>query len=282
MKDIRISLVAFYIIAPLLTVARVIQQFFLIEPETGFYVSETAFIANVISWSFAGMLILTVLLAIFNPKTVLAAPKKSKLLGGAAFALAAAMFYESAVALMSISGNALNIAITLLALLSAICFVWYGTSLVTDIKFQQFMMLFPVFWAIVSLIAKFIRYTGQSSIIDYTISTVTMCLVVYTLLAHSKIVIGTLSCKQTVIITGVGLSAVFFIIIDSLPTFIATVIGKQNLIHDKSVASLTLLVLGIYLMIFIHSLCKYEPVEVAEGDEIDGTEPLDKSETENE
>ena len=54
MKDIRTSLVAFYILTPLLTVARILQQFLLIDAETGFYTAEGEFIAKIISWTFLG------------------------------------------------------------------------------------------------------------------------------------------------------------------------------------------------------------------------------------
>ncbi len=137
----------------------------------------------------------------------------------------------------------------------------YGLSLVTDIKFPQFMVLFPVFWAIIDLISQFMRYRGQSQIIDYVISTVTMCLVLYTLLTHAKMVTGNISRRQSVIIVGIGLSTAFFCIINTVPTFIAMLMGKtETLIHDKAVATPTVFVMAIYLLVFIHSLKKAEPI----------------------
>ncbi len=116
MKDIRISLAAFYILTPVLTVARVLQQFYLIEADTGFYSVEGELAAKAISWSFVGMLAILLLLSLLAPKTCLAAPKKSVPLGCACFALAAALFFDSSMALVNISGGRLNLVVAVLAL----------------------------------------------------------------------------------------------------------------------------------------------------------------------
>ena len=269
MKDIRTSLVAFYVLTPLLTVARILQQFLLIDAETGFYTAEGEFIAKIISWTFLGAFVIILLLAFLTPKICFAAPKKSTPLGIVSFALAAALFFDSAKMLMNIGGGKLNLVVAIFGALSAVSFVMYGLSHVAEIKFPTFLALFPVFWATVDLIAQFMRYTGQSSIIDYTVSTVTMCLVLYTLLTHSKIVIGEVSRKLTVAIIGTGLAASLFCLINTVPTVIATVMGKANtLIHDKSIATPTIFVMAIYLIVFIHSLKKVEPtLEIEETDE---------------
>ena len=55
----------------------------------------------------------------------------------------------------------------------------------------------------------------------------------------------------------VGLSTALLCMIDTLPTFIATIIGQaNNLIHDKSIVSPTVFIYGIYILIFIHLLKK--------------------------
>ncbi len=268
MKNIRTSLVAFYILTPFLTVARILQQFLLIDAETGFYTAEGEFIAKIISWTFAGAFVILLLLSFFTPKICLAVSKKSTPLGIASFALAAALFFDSAMMLMNLSGGKLNLVVAILGALSAVSFVMYGLSHVAEIKFPTFLALFPVFWATVDLIAQFMRYTGQSSIIDYTISTVTMCIVLYTLLIHSKMVIGEISRKLTVAIIGTGLTAALFCFINTVPTIIATVMGKANtLIHDKSIATPTIFVMAIYLIVFIHSLKQAEPTPENEESE---------------
>lgn len=275
MKDIRISLVAFYILAPVFLAARIIQQFFLIDPTTGFYLSEYENIASAISWSFAAVFLILVLLSAFSPKICLTPPKKSAALGCGAFALAAALFFDSSMALVSSSEGKLSILVAAAAFISAICFVWYGMSLVTDIKFPQFMMLFPVIWGLVNLIAQFIRYTGQSSIVDYNISTVTMCLVLLTLLSHSKVVTGIISRRETVIICGIGLATAFFCLADTLPTYVAIIMGRANeLIHDKSIASPTILIMALYLLIFIHTLKRAEPNEADQAYETEESEEV--------
>ncbi len=267
MKDIRISLVAFYVLTPLLTAARIVQQFLLIDAETGFYTAEGEFIAKIISWTFVGAFVILLLLAFLTPKICFAAPKKSVPLGIASFALAAAMFFDSAIGLMNLNGGKLNLAVAVLGALSAASFVMYGLSHVTEVSFPSFLALFPVFWAIIDLIAQFMRYTGQSSIIDYTVSTVTMCLVLYSLLTHSKMVIGEVSRKLTIAIIGVGLTAALFCIINTVPTLIATVMGKANtLIHDKTIATPTVFVMAVYLLVFIHSMKKAEPISENEED----------------
>ena len=53
MKDYRFSLITFYAFAPILILARIVQQFLLIDSKTGFYVSEFEGLAAVVSWLFA-------------------------------------------------------------------------------------------------------------------------------------------------------------------------------------------------------------------------------------
>lgn len=281
MKDIRISLAAFYVITPIIAVLRVFQQFFMIDPDTGFYVAEYAPIASFISWTFLAVFALFLLLSVFSPKICLEAPKKSNTLGCAAFAVAAALFFDSAKSLILVSDNKLNLLIVIFAIASALCFVWYGLSLVCEIEFPKFMIIFPIFWALIDLISQFIRYTGQSSIIDYIISTVTMCLILFTLLSHSKIVTGITSRKETVIMVGFGLTTALFCIVDTLPTFIAILMGKSaTLIHDRSVATPTIFMLAIYLPIFIHSMKKAnlcEETQVADDSSDEAAEVADNS-----
>ncbi len=260
MKDVRISFIAFYVIAPVLVAARVLQQFFLIDASTGFYVKELVPTATVISWSFAVFLVIMLLLAFLSPKVMLTAPKKSKPLAVASFALAAAMFFDSAFSFISAADNLFNLILSICTLAAAVCFVWYGLSLMSDIEFPSIMMLFPVIWAAVALIMQFIRYTGQSQTIDYIVSTVAMCLTLVTMLSVAKITTGEVSRKQSRIMLGIGLSAAFFCLIDTLPTYIAMIMGKKDdYIHDASVASPTLLVFAIFIPIFVHSLVKYRP-----------------------
>lgn len=262
MKDVRISFIAFYVIAPVLVAARVLQQFFLIDASTGFYVKELVPTATVISWSFAVFLVIMLLLAFLSPKVMLAAPKKSKPLAGASFALAAAMFFDSAFSFISAADNLSNLILSICTLAAAVCFVWYGLSLSSDIEFPSITMIFPVIWAAVALIMQFIRYTGQSQTIDYIVSTVAMCLTLVTMLSVAKITTGEVSRKQSRIMLGIGLSASFFCLIDTLPTYIAMIMGKKDdYIHDASVASPTLLVFAIFIPIFVHSLVKYRPTK---------------------
>ena len=73
----------------------------------------------------------------------------------------------------------------------------------------------------------------------------------------------------------VGLSTALFCMIDTLPTFIATIIGQaNNLIHDKSIVSPTVFIYGIYILIFIHLLKNGHSAD-EESNEIDDSEISD-------
>ena len=145
MKDIRTSLVAFYVLTPLLTVARILQQFLLIDAETGFYTAEGEFIAKIISWTFLGAFVIILLLAFLTPKICFAAPKKSTPLGIVSFALAAALFFDSAKVLMNIGGGKLNLVVAILGALSAVNFVMYGLTTLRKLNFRPFWRFSPCF-----------------------------------------------------------------------------------------------------------------------------------------
>ena len=267
MKNYRFSMITFYAFAPLLVIARIIQQFLLIDSKTGFYVTEFEGIAAVISWLFAALPLILILITALGTKVKVTAPTRSLLLGCASFVLGAALFFDSAVSLSNAAKGGLTIALAISAFAAAICFVWHGLSLVTDIKFANAMMIFPVVWGLINLIAQFIRCTGQSAIIDYKISIVTLCFVLYSMLTQSKIVVGKSSKNQSAIMLLVGLSTALFCMIDTLPTFIATIIGQaNNLIHDKSIVSPTVFIYGIYILLFIHLLKNDDSAD----EEIDG------------
>ena len=260
-------MITFYAFAPLLVIARIIQQFLFIDSKTGFYVTDFEGIAAVISWLFAAFPLILILITALGTKVKVTAPTRSLSLGCASFVLGAALFFDSAVSLSNAAKGGLTIALAISAFAAAICFVWHGLSLVTDIKFANAMMIFPVVWGLINLIAQFIRCTGQSAIIDYKISIVTLCFVLYSMLTQSKIVVGKSSKNQSAIMLLVGLSTALFCMIDTLPTFIATIIGQaNNLIHDKSIVSPTVFIYGIYILLFIHLLKNDDSAD----EEIDG------------
>ena len=92
MKDYRFSLITFYAFAPILILARIVQQFLLIDSKTGFYVSEFEGIAAVVSWLFAAFPIILILITVFGSKVKVKAPTYSIPLGCSSFALGAALF----------------------------------------------------------------------------------------------------------------------------------------------------------------------------------------------
>ena len=257
MKDYRFSLITFYAFAPILILARIVQQFLLIDSKTGFYVSEFEGIAAVISWLFAAFPIILILITVFGSKVKVKAPTYSIPLGCSSFALGAALFFDSAVSLSNAAKGGLTIALAITSFASAICFIWHGLSLVSDIKFSKIMMVFPVIWGLINLIAQFIRCTGQSAIVDYKISIVTLSFMLFAMLTQAKIIVNKTNKNQSATMIAVGLSTSLFCLIDTLPTFIATIIGQaNNLIHDKAIASPTVFIYGIYILFFLHSLKK--------------------------
>ena len=257
MKDYRFSLITFYAFAPILILARIVQQFLLIDSKTGFYVSEFEGIAAVISWLFAAFPIILILITAFGSKVKVKAPTYSIPLGCSSFALGAALFFDSAVSLSNAAKGGLTIALAITSFASAICFIWHGLSLVSDIKFSKIMMVFPVIWGLINLIAQFIRCTGQSAIVDYKISIVTLSFMLFAMLTQAKIIVNKTNKNQSANMIAVGLSTSLFCLIDTLPTFIATIIGQaNNLIHDKAIASPTVFIYGIYILFFLHSLKK--------------------------
>ena len=257
MKDYRFSLMTFYAFAPLLVLARIVQQFLLIDSKTGFYVSEFEEIAAVISWLFAAFPLILILITALGSKVKVKAPTHSIPLGCSSFALGAALFFDSAVSLSNAAKGGLTIALAISAFASAICFIWHGLSLVTDIKFTKIVMVFPVIWGLINLIAQFIRCTGQSAIVDYKISIVTLSFMLFAMLTQAKIIVNKTNKNQSATMIAVGLSTSLFCLIDTLPTFIATIIGQaNNLIHDKTIVSPTVFIYGIYILIFLHSLKK--------------------------
>ena len=272
MKNYRSSMIAFYTFASLLIIARIIQQFLLIDSKTGFYVTEFKGIAAVISWLFVAFPLILILITALGTKVKVVAPTRSLPLGYASFALGAALFFDSAVSLSNAAKGGLTIALAISAFVAAICFIWHGLSLVTDIKFVNVMMIFPVVWGLINLIVQFIRCTGQSAIIDYKISIVTLCFVLYSMLTQSKIIVGKSSKNQSAIMLSVGLSTALLCMIDTLPTFIATIIGQaNNLIHDKSIVSPTVFIYGIYILIFIHLLKKDDSANEENNETTDDT-----------
>ena len=272
MKNYRFSMITFYAFAPLLVIARIIQQFLLIDSKTGFYVTEFKGIAAVISWLFVAFPLILILITALGTKVKVVAPTRSLPLGYASFALGAALFFDSAVSLSNAAKGGLTIALAISSFVAAICFIWHGLSLVTDIKFVNAMMIFPVVWGLINLIVQFIRCTGQSAIIDYKISIVTLCFVLYSMLTQSKIIVGKSSKNQSAIMLSVGLSTALLCMIDTLPTFIATIIGQaNNLIHDKSIVSPTVFIYGIYILIFIHLLKKDDSANEENNETTDDT-----------
>lgn len=243
----------FYISAPLLLVARVLQQFYMLDPETGFYLDSLGSVGKVVSvMCFVLVAALYILVWLSQPR-IKAAPKRGKALAIGSFAAAMCLLISSAQLVVTATG-AKDVFVAIFAFPSALCFAWYGASLITNIKYPAGMSIVPIIYGVVRLIATFMNYTGEVTVTDSLFDIATMCFLLLFLYSSGKIICGLKTPRSPVMFYASGLSAAFFCIDECLAKTIAAVTGNVDALHSVGAFNVTYIGFAIYIILMIHTV----------------------------
>lgn len=243
----------FYISAPLLLVARVLQQFYMIDPETGFYLDTLGSIGKVVSvMCFVLAAALYILVWLSQPR-IRTAPKKGKALALGSFVAALCLLISSAQLVVTSTG-AKDILVAIFAFPSALCFAWYGASLITSIKYPPVLSVVPIIYGVVRLIATFMNYTGEVTVTDSLFDIATMCFLLIFLYSSGKIICGLKTPRSPILFYASGLSAAFFCTDECLAKAIAAVTGNGDALHSVGAFNVTYVGFAIYILLMIHTV----------------------------
>ena len=244
----------FFICSPVLLVARVLQQIYMIDTVTGFYNDDFGYIGNVITiicFALIPALLLTVWLSRPAPIT---ADKKSVALGIASF-IATLCLAISGVSQIITSTNSGKFALAVMSFASAAVIVLHGIACLTDGKVSGALTVVNILYALTRLIITFMGYTGEVTVTDTLFDIATMCLLLLFFYSSGKILAGVSGPHTSTLFYAYGLAAAFFCVDSFVAPAIVKFMGEGYAIHGGGHFDLTYIGFAIYIvvMIFVYS-----------------------------
>lgn len=238
--------ILFFVSAPLLLAARVVQQLYMIDPLTGFYQDGFAGIGTAISaLCFALIAVTLVMVWLSHPESPYV-PKKSKPLAFAAFFAAGCLVISATGAVLS--NGVSNLLIGVLGYFAAISIAWYGVSLVTAVEFSPLSTVLPVLYACLRLILSFVKYTREVAVTDSVFSIATMCLILLFFYSSGKLLSGVGGKRTHILFYSYGLCAAFFCADSALAHFILEVTGNNTVLHGGEAFDISYIGFAVYIV----------------------------------
>ena len=244
----------FFICSPVLLVARVLQQIYMIDTVTGFYNDDFGYIGNVITilcFALIPALLLTVWLS--RPASITAG-KKSVALGIASF-IATICLAISGVSQIITSSNSGKFALAVMSFAAASVIVLHGIACFTDGKVNGVLPVVNILYALTRLIITFMGYTGEVTVTDTLFDIATMCLLLLFFYSSGKILAGVSGPRTSILFYAYGLAAAFFCVDSFVAPAIVKFMGEGYSIHGGGHFDLTYIGFAIYIvvMIFVYS-----------------------------
>ncbi len=214
----------FFLAAPVLLAARVLQQFYMLDAATGFYKDDFGYIGNVISVVCVLLIPALVLVVWLSRPGEIMPNNKSKGLGAASFVAAFCLAISGVTHVI----NAAHVGHYILALMSvgtAAVIMLQGISCFTDGKFNGGLSIISILYGLARLIITFMGYTGEVTVTDTVFDIATMCLLLLFLYSSGKIMSEVSGSRTPVLYFACGLSAAFFCVDSVLAPAIAKLLN---------------------------------------------------------
>ena len=243
-------IVTYFILAlSTLSVARVFQILFLLEPTTGFYKAEYSSAHVLYIAFFICVIIVLGAFAFSSRRMPTHAPKVDRFLSVISFVVAISFAVSSAVDLVN-GLSSTKMLSALFSLLAVIFFVLYGLSGISNIKVPPVVVLFvfPV-WGF-RLVSSFISFTGMANISENIYDILMLCVNLFFFVTMAKILCGVYVIKNIRHIFQVGLIASLLCIICSAPRYFVVLIGQQDMLHESTTLDISVLATGLFIAAF--------------------------------
>jgi hypothetical protein len=237
---------------------------FNIDPKTGFYYGKSPLITVVNILFLAVTVVLLVPLFMRGFRKLSAEPRRSAAIGVISAAAAVFMLVDAAYDLVMFkTGGASMIFNALFEFAAVAFFILFSTASFKGGKIAfPVAALLPVLWATVHLMAAFMHYTTVVNISEYLYDMLKMVFVMLFFYYHARFAGRVTNGNEIKGMLGVGLPAVFFCLVSTLPRYIALAMGRNvtvNLTED-----LLFVVLSVYISAVLISVFFSKPLPVPE------------------
>jgi len=250
-------IVTYFVLAlATLSIARVFQILFLLEPKTGFYKTEYSSTHILYITFFICVVIVLAAFAFASRRMPTHAPKVDKFLGILSFLVAISFAISSGVDLVN-GLSSTKILSAMFSLLAAIFFVIYGLSGISNIKVPLVatLFVFPV-WGF-RLVTSFVSFTGMANITENIYDILMLCVNLLFFVIMAKILSGVYVIRSIRYAYPVGLIASLLCIMCSVPRYIVVLIGHKDILHESTTLDISVLATGIFIAAFTLKLyCK--------------------------
>ena len=238
--------ILFFISAPVLLAARVIQQLYMIDPLTGFYRDGFAGIGTAITVMCFALIAVTVAMVWLSHPKMPTVPKKHAGLGIAACIAAMTLIISSIDGIMSMS--AANKTIGFLGVAAAVAIAYYGVTLFSGRKYPAFLTVLPILYACVKLVLDYINYTGEVIVTDAIFNIVTMCLVVLFFYTFGKLAANVGGKRTHILFYSFGLCAAFFCADSAFVRIILSLTRSNAALHGSGRLDVEFVGLAVYIV----------------------------------
>lgn len=243
-------IVTYFVLAlATLSIARVFQIMFLLEPATGFYKPEYNSTHLLYITFFICVAVVLVAFAFASRRMPKHEPKVDKTLGVISLFVAVSFLISSGIDLMT-GVSSVTLLSAMFSILAAIFFVIYGLSGFSDIKVPTAatLFVFPV-WGF-RLISSFVSFTGMANITENVYNILMLCANLYFYVLMAKIISGVYPIKSIRFAYPVGLIASLLCTICAVPRYFVVLIGQGDMLHQSIAPDISVLASAVFIAVF--------------------------------
>ena len=237
----------FYIAAPLLLAARVLQRFYMIDAATGFYRDGLAAAGTAVTVLFVAFPVVAWLLCRLSRPAERRYPERSLPLAVGAFFAALCLAVETVRTLLTGSG-AVSFLVAFLSAVFAICLVLRGLAAVGLVRTFDWLAPVGTFYAGIRLVVRFAEIAAEVTVADTLLHVLALCLLVLFLHAEGKWQIGLADEKVAFSFFAYGLSAALFCAAVVLPDLIDLLLGGRFALYGGTLPDLSSLGLAAFIL----------------------------------
>ncbi len=254
---LRSVFIAFCITTPLLFIIRMIEQLFLIEPTTGFFLKEWAFLENIIVLVQIALLISLIVMSRFSSKAPRHSMISSKGVGITSFFLSAGMIvYMFEYGLSCYPLKVGDYIYLIVSLAFALFILYYGFCMVAKMRVTPLSAIVPVLFAAFRLALMFTKRNGIAKISDTVNETIMLGLTMMFWLLFGKITAELEVKKASRYAYGIGSAAAAMCFAVALPKYIIELFMTEQRIHISTTPSYIDILTGVFITVYLIAFLK--------------------------
>ena len=262
MKHVKIFIFAALALVSAVTI-RTIQLLFLTDSSTGFYKTGLESLGTALMVVLIGIIaIASTLIFLFKPQPVSNKPS-SMLLGCSLLFVGIASIAEPFINEASLSAvpTAFLGVRMLLILAAGVVFCWYAVAVLFSVKIRPALSIVLIISWVVRLMSSFTCFTKMSNISENLYDVLMLISTLVFLLLFGKNLCKISSTETNRRLISVGIAAVLFSAVSSIPAIIAKFANGFEFIHVPFDSPVTSLFMAFFMGVYIFELCKETKAE---------------------